>query len=65
MVVECKSADLTINEAVVRQASVYNATLKAKYLTVTNGLIHYCSAINWKENKIDLLKELPVFEDAS
>jgi hypothetical protein len=63
MVVECKSADLIINEAVMRQASVYNVTLKAKYLTVTNGLTHYCSAINWQENKIDLLKDLPTFAD--
>lgn len=63
MVVECKSPELTINEASLRQASTYNATLRAKYITVTNGLKHYCSRIIWSENKIDLLTELPVYGD--
>jgi hypothetical protein len=62
MIVECKSPDQKINENVLRQASVYNSSLRAKYLTVTNGLIHFCSHINWHENKIDLLKELPAYE---
>jgi hypothetical protein len=62
MLVECKSPDQKINHSVLRQASTYNATLKAKYLTVTNGLTHYCSFIDWKENKTDLLKALPAFE---
>jgi hypothetical protein len=62
MLVECKSPDQKINESVLRQASTYNATLKAKYITITNGLTHYCSLIDWKENKTDLLQALPVFE---
>jgi hypothetical protein len=62
MLVECKSPDLKINESVLRQASAYNHTLRAKYLTVTNGLTHYCSQINWTENKIDLLTELPAYD---
>jgi hypothetical protein len=61
MVVECKSPDLKINQDVVRQASMYNASLKAKYIVVTNGLVHFCASTNWEENKIELLNELPVY----
>lgn len=62
MLIECKSPDIKVSEKTLRQASVYNATLKAKYLTITNGLKHYCSQINWQENKIEILTALPEFE---
>src|SRR4051812_21827468 len=61
MLVECKSPDLKISENVFRQASMYNTTLKADYLTITNGLTHHCAHINWKENKIENLSDLPEF----
>jgi hypothetical protein len=61
MVVECKSPELPINESVLRQASVYNTTLKASYLVVTNGMKHFCALVNWQENKTELLRELPQF----
>jgi hypothetical protein len=61
MVVECKSPQLPITESVLRQASVYNATLKGKYIVVTNGLKHFCALIDWKENKTELLSELPPY----
>lgn len=59
MVVECKSPDLQVNDDVLRQASVYNATLRANYIVVTNGMRHYCAKIDWKESKTELLKDLP------
>ena len=61
MLVECKSPQQAINDTTLRQASVYNATLKAPYLAVTNGLLHYCTRIDWKENRFDLMQELPPF----
>jgi hypothetical protein len=64
MLVECKSTDQKINQSVLRQASAYNATLKAKYLTVTNGILHFCASTNWEENKIELLTALPAFDSA-
>src|SRR5690349_1542646 len=38
MIVECKAPDVVISDGTLRQASMYNAQLKAKYLAVTNGL---------------------------
>jgi len=62
MIVECKSPNQKINQSTLRQASVYNHTLKGKYLTVTNGLIHICCEVNWNEGKTEVLGTLPAFE---
>jgi hypothetical protein len=63
MVVECKSADQEVNESTVRQASVYNHTMKAKYLVVTNGMKHYCAAIDWEKHGYQMLITMPEFDD--
>ncbi len=59
MIVECKSPTLALSADTLHQAAVYNSSLRAKYLTVTNGLIHLCSATDWNEGKTALLDELP------
>jgi hypothetical protein len=61
MVIECKSPELRLSETTLQQASVYNATLKAKFLTVTNGLQYFCSATDWIEGKVSLLDKLPAY----
>jgi len=63
MIVECKSPALAVSTSTFTQASVYNSTLKAEYLTVTNGLVNRCAEINWQERKITLLENLPAFPD--
>jgi hypothetical protein len=62
MVVECKSPSQKINRQVVNQASVYNASLKAKYITITNGLIHFCCVIDWETKQTATLDTLPAYE---
>jgi hypothetical protein len=62
MLVECKTPTLKLSENTLRQASVYNTSLKAKYLTITNGLVHFCSHVDWSAGKTALLDALPVFE---
>jgi hypothetical protein len=59
MLVECKSPEMKLSEATLQQASVYNATLQAKYLTITNGMNYYCAATDWVEKKTTLLQSLP------
>jgi hypothetical protein len=61
MVIECKSPELQIDESVLRQASMYNATLRANYLVVTNGVKHFCAHIDWLDNTTKLLSALPTF----
>jgi len=62
LIVECKAPEETINESTLRQASVYNQTLKASYLVVTNGLRHLCYRIDWTTNQSEPLSSLPVYE---
>jgi hypothetical protein len=61
MVVECKSPEVKITNDVLQQASVYNATHKGKFITVTNGLKHYCCSVNWNDGTVEVLKDLPAF----
>ncbi len=42
IVVECKAANIAIDQEVYRQAMRYNAVLGARYVVLTNGLKHYC-----------------------
>jgi hypothetical protein len=64
MLVECKSPELKLSEATLQQASVYNATVQARYLTITNGLHYFCAATDWSEKKITLLETLPAYSSA-
>jgi hypothetical protein len=65
MLVECKSTDVQITDSSLRQVSAYNATLKAPFLSVTNGLRHYCCTVNWKDKKIDLIQDFPSYPKAT
>lgn len=62
MIVECKSADCKLSPATLRQASVYNATLKAKYLVVTNGLSHFYFETDWTSGKAISLGAMPMYQ---
>jgi len=63
MIVECKSPALHVSDATLSQASVYNSTLRADYICVTNGLVHLCAHINWLERKTTQLPDTPSFPD--
>lgn len=61
MVVECKAPDIKIDDKVVFQAAVYNETLRAPFLTVSNGLQHLYATINWEQGTTQWLDQLPAF----
>ncbi len=60
MVVECKSPEVPVNEETLQQVSVYNKTLKASFLVMTNGLKHFCFDLHVAKT----LKEIPAYEQA-
>ncbi len=45
LVAECKAATVEITRTTLDQAMRYNLVLEARYLLLTNGLKHYCYAI--------------------
>jgi Type I restriction enzyme R protein N terminus (HSDR_N) len=63
LLVECKSSQVPVNQAVIEQASRYNLTMKAPFLAVTNGLNTFCFEVNFEENSFKQMKALPKFSE--
>jgi hypothetical protein len=61
MVIECKAPDLKLSHRTVHQASIYNHSLKAKYLVITNGLSHICCEIDWINSKTMVMDSMPPY----
>lgn len=61
VLVECKATGVAISAETVKQASVYNQTLKAPYVMLTNGLDHYCWKVDFAASRYEPLTEIPVF----
>lgn len=61
LLVECKAADVPLNQAVVEQASRYNRVLKCPYVVVTNGMKTYCFKVDFENNAINQCQDLPIF----
>lgn len=59
LLVECKSADVTIEEKVLSQIALYNKSLSANYISVTNGLKHFV----WrhKDGEYVQLSDFPIY----
>ena len=61
MLIECKSAQMSLNEKVFDQLSIYNQTLKAQYLVITNGLKHYCCSMDYQTSSYEFHHEIPEY----
>jgi hypothetical protein len=62
MLVECKSPDIKLTQKAFNQIAVYNMTIGARYLAVTNGMAHYCCEAKTVEQEAVFLNEFPSFE---
>jgi hypothetical protein len=63
MIVECKSADIRIDEEVFEQIANYNMKFRIPYLVVTNGIHHYVCKIFHEEMKFEYLLYIPLYQD--
>ncbi len=61
MVVECKSPTFRMSASVLSQVSMYNATLRAPYVCVTNGLIHLWAHTDWERMTTIPIPDTPPF----
>ena len=61
MLIECKAASVPITQDVVKQVSVYNQTIKAKFVVITNGIAHYCWQVDFETKQFQPLQEIPVY----
>jgi hypothetical protein len=59
--VECKAANVRIDQLVFDQIARYNLPLQVPFLMVTNGLATYCCKIKEDGTGWDFLSEIPLF----
>ena len=60
MLVECKSFEVKIKQDAFDQAAMYNKTINARYIAITNGLEHWCCKI--EANGIRFLESIPNYD---
>ncbi len=63
LIAECKAPEVVINQKAFDQIARYNMALKVNYMIVTNGLNHYCCFIDYQNNTIKYLKDIPDYKN--
>lgn len=59
MIVEYKAPDVIITQAVFDQIARYNMALRARYLTVSNGMNHYCCVMDYDRAAYNFIPNIP------
>lgn len=62
VLIECKAPNVKISQKTFDQIAIYNFSLNANYLMVTNGLSHYICQIDFENKKYDFMVNLPEFK---
>jgi len=63
MIAEYKSPSVAIKRPVIDQISRYNIALRVQYLTISNGLQHFCCKIDYENQSYFFLKEIPKYDE--
>ncbi|MDE2999449.1 MAG: type I restriction enzyme HsdR N-terminal domain-containing protein [Gemmatimonadota bacterium] len=63
LMAECKAPDVRIKQQAFDQIARYNTSVGTDYLVVTNGITHYCYALDREERSYRFLDSLPRYED--
>ena len=62
LIVECKAPEVNLRQTIFDQLARYNRVLQAQYLVVTNGLLHYCYAIDRDGQNHRFVKAIPHYQ---
>ena len=63
VIIEYKAPEIEITQQVFDQIVRYNMVLRARYLMVSNGMVHYCCQIDYENNTYSFLSEIPSYGD--
>lgn len=63
LLIECKAPDIQLNKKVVNQVLVYNQTIQASIIGITNGKLHYFFSLDKSKNTYQQISDLPNFVD--
>ncbi|MFH6769443.1 type I restriction enzyme HsdR N-terminal domain-containing protein [Gaetbulibacter aquiaggeris] len=61
LIVECKAPTISINQNVFDQIALYNLSLNATYLMISNGFNHYYCQMDFINEKYHFLKDIPEY----
>ncbi len=62
VLVECKAPEIKLTQEVFDQAARYNYKLNVPYILITNGLEHYCCAVDVENKSYKFLTSVPSFK---
>lgn len=62
LMVECKAPTVKLNQLVFDQIARYNFELKLPFLVVTNGINHYCCAIDHYNLRYEFIENIPIYQ---
>ena len=62
VIIEYKAPHIPITQAVFDQIVRYNVALKVEYLIVSNGKMHYCCHVNYKDQSYLFLEDIPDYD---
>ena len=65
VLIECKAPSVKISQETFDQIARYNFIHQVKWLVVSNGLQHYCCAIDFENQSYRFVEELPEYSMAS
>jgi hypothetical protein len=63
VLVECKAPNIPVSQASFDQAARYCIATGIELIIITNGLNHYCAAIDNEKKAYNFLEEIPLFID--
>lgn len=63
LICEYKAPSVEITQAVFTQIQSYNSVLRADYLFLSNGLRHVCCRLDYAQQAVVFLPEVPKFAD--
>jgi hypothetical protein len=61
LLVECKNPKIDLDHNTFMQTAHYNKSIKAAYVVVSNGLIHYAAKADFSTNEMVFLDDFPDF----
>lgn len=59
--VECKAPSIKLGQRTFEQAARYNKVFGVRFLMVTNGLKHFCCAVDHERGTVEFLPRFPNF----
>ena len=62
MLVECKAFSIKLTQRAFNQAAIYNMTVGAKHVAVSNGMVHFCCLAPRPGVAPEFLEEFPDFD---